>query len=131
MIKFVSDLRQVGGYLRVLWFLPPQYNWNIVESGVKHHYPPSTLKILSSPSPNNNLCLVYLLRIEFSILCLLTNGPCGVTFWQVRPVLSRRCPFHDAFPQMVASLLEVYNIFQLLFIRKPLHFYRINGSLKP
>jgi len=23
MIKFVSDLRQVGGFLRVLWFLPP------------------------------------------------------------------------------------------------------------
>jgi len=22
-IKFVSDLRQVGGFLRVLWFLPP------------------------------------------------------------------------------------------------------------
>ena len=33
MIKLVSDLRQVGGFL---WF-PPRYNWNIVESGVKHH----------------------------------------------------------------------------------------------
>jgi hypothetical protein len=32
-IKFVSDLRQVGGFLRVLLFPPP----NIVESGVKHH----------------------------------------------------------------------------------------------
>jgi hypothetical protein len=46
MIKFVSDLRQVGGFLRVLRVLPPikkiwtpQYNWNIVESGVKHHSP--------------------------------------------------------------------------------------------
>ena len=29
--KFVSDLRQVGGFGRVLW--------NIVESGVKHHKP--------------------------------------------------------------------------------------------
>ena len=29
VIKLVSDLRQVGGFLR--------YNWNIVESGVKHH----------------------------------------------------------------------------------------------
>ena len=36
VIKFVSDLRQVGGFLRILWF-PPQYNWNIVESGIKHH----------------------------------------------------------------------------------------------
>jgi len=31
VIKFVS------GFLRVLWFPPPRYNWNIVESGVKHH----------------------------------------------------------------------------------------------
>ena len=38
---FVSDLLQVGGFLWVLLFPPPikspQYNWNIVESGVKHH----------------------------------------------------------------------------------------------
>jgi len=38
VIKFVSDLRQVGALLRVLWVPPPpRYNWNIVESGVKHH----------------------------------------------------------------------------------------------
>ena len=33
--EFVSDLRQVGGFLHEL----PRYNWNIVESGVKHHNP--------------------------------------------------------------------------------------------
>ena len=38
VIKFVNDMRQVGGFLRVLWF-PPPYNWNIVESGIKHHKP--------------------------------------------------------------------------------------------
>jgi hypothetical protein len=42
VIKFVSDLWQVGGYLQDLRFPPPikltpQYNWNIVESGAKHH----------------------------------------------------------------------------------------------
>jgi hypothetical protein len=43
VIKFVSDLWQVGGFLQVLRFPPPIklsamiYNWNIVESGVKHH----------------------------------------------------------------------------------------------
>ena len=45
VIKFVSDLRQVSGFLRVLWFPPPMKltaiiylcNWNIVESGIKHH----------------------------------------------------------------------------------------------
>jgi hypothetical protein len=43
VIKFASDLRQVGGFLRVFRFPPPiklpRYNWNIVESGVKHHKP--------------------------------------------------------------------------------------------
>jgi hypothetical protein len=44
MMNFVSDLRQVSGFLRVLRILPPinwplRYNWNINESGVKHHNP--------------------------------------------------------------------------------------------
>jgi hypothetical protein len=45
VIKFVSDLRQVGGFLRVLRFPPPIkmtttiYLKNIVENGVKHHEP--------------------------------------------------------------------------------------------
>ena len=38
---FVSDLRHVGNFLRILRFpqpknWPPRYNWTIVESGVKH-----------------------------------------------------------------------------------------------
>jgi hypothetical protein len=36
VIKFVSALRQDSAFHRVLQF-PPRYNWNIVESGVKHH----------------------------------------------------------------------------------------------
>ena len=45
VIKFISDLRQVDGFLWVLRLpLPikltsPRYCWNIVESGVKHHNP--------------------------------------------------------------------------------------------
>jgi hypothetical protein len=38
VIKFVSDLWQVGGFLQELRFTPPptsRYSWNIVESGVK------------------------------------------------------------------------------------------------
>ena len=36
VITFVSDLRQVGGFLHQYnW--PPRYNWNIVESGAKQH----------------------------------------------------------------------------------------------
>ena len=59
VIKFVSDLRQVGGFLRVLRFPPikltPWYSWTIVESGVKHHNP--------------NLLLLYpVLTVERSII---------------------------------------------------------------
>ena len=44
VIKFVCDLHQVGGFLRVLWFPPPikrtpWYNWNIVDRGIKHNNP--------------------------------------------------------------------------------------------
>ena len=36
VIMLASDLRQVDGFLHQYnW--PPRYNWNIVESGVKHH----------------------------------------------------------------------------------------------
>ena len=39
VIKFVSDMRQIGSFLRILRFpppinWPPRYSWNIVESGV-------------------------------------------------------------------------------------------------
>ena len=44
VIKFLSDLRQVSGFLWVQQFPslikkkgPPRNNWIIVESGVKHH----------------------------------------------------------------------------------------------
>jgi hypothetical protein len=49
VIKFVSDLRQFGGVLLVLRFpasikkWSPRYNWNIFESGVKHHKPIQTM----------------------------------------------------------------------------------------
>jgi hypothetical protein len=42
VMKFVSELRQVNGFLRVPRFplsikLTPRYNSNIVESGFKYH----------------------------------------------------------------------------------------------
>ena len=36
VIKFVSDLQQVGGFLHQE-NLPTRYSWNIVKSGIKHH----------------------------------------------------------------------------------------------
>jgi hypothetical protein len=54
LVRFVlSDLRQVGGFLWVLWF-PPRYNRNIVESGTKHHKPtnqPTKVQLLSTGTP--------------------------------------------------------------------------------
>jgi len=54
VIKFDSDLWQVSGFIRVLWFPPkikltPRYNRNIIESGVKHHKPlnPTYLFVMS------------------------------------------------------------------------------------
>jgi hypothetical protein len=42
VIKFVSDLSQVGVFRRILRPSTPikltaRYNWNIAESGIKHH----------------------------------------------------------------------------------------------
>ena len=41
-VKFVSDmvLSAHSNFLH-LWNWPPRYNWNIIESGIKHHIPPS------------------------------------------------------------------------------------------
>jgi hypothetical protein len=56
VIKFVSDVRQVGGFLRVLRFPAPiklpRYNWNIIESGVKHQNQP-TNNLTTLPSSVN------------------------------------------------------------------------------
>jgi hypothetical protein len=87
VIKFLSDLRQVGGFLQVLPF-PPRYNWNIVESGVKHnkHYLSfvNLFQILLNSLVNRLLCerqwalygIKCVLRIFWQIwLC---------TYWRIK-----------------------------------------------
>jgi hypothetical protein len=46
--KLVSDLRQVGGFLRVLRFPPPMKTdrHDVVESGVKQHNPNPTPRVV-------------------------------------------------------------------------------------
>jgi hypothetical protein len=45
VIKFVSDLRQVDGFLyQQNW--PPRFNWNIVENGVERHKPTKPINVL-------------------------------------------------------------------------------------
>ena len=65
VIKLVGDLRQADGFLLVLRFpppikLPPRYNWNIVESGVKHHKPtkPSTITLHDTILFRHEFCFV-------------------------------------------------------------------------
>jgi hypothetical protein len=63
VIKFVSNLGQVGGFLRALRFLhqlnlPPRYNWNFVESGVKHHK--TNQPIIMYLQRNHNWVVVWL-----------------------------------------------------------------------
>ena len=67
--KFVSDLWQVNGFLRVLCF-PPRYSWNIVKSDVKHHKPTQPLlnfvwKLTHlNALKGNNSCKSYNFRNE-------------------------------------------------------------------
>ena len=62
VIKFVSDLRHVGGFLCVLRFpppikYPPRYNWNIVESVVKHHNPKPLTRSTTTAQRNSTVLL--------------------------------------------------------------------------
>ena len=67
-IQFVSDLRQVGGFLRVLRFpphththtnWPPRYYWNMVKNGIKHHKPN-----LSIHNRNPYICTILLIYVH-------------------------------------------------------------------
>jgi hypothetical protein len=77
-IKFVSDLRQIGGLLQVYsGFLlhknwPPWYNWNIVESGVKHHNPLTLFPIV----------LYILLRLSSSDYLFGSSNFSDTKWWQ-------------------------------------------------
>ena len=59
-IKFVSDLRQVSGFLLVLQFRPQiklitTINRKIVESGIKHHNPNPYLEMSAEYLGMNNI----------------------------------------------------------------------------
>ena len=62
--KFVSDLQQVGSFLSALRFALPQYNWNIVESGVRCNNP-------INPNPLKNIvlkiCILGTIQIQTQV----------------------------------------------------------------
>ena len=104
VIKFVNDLRQVGGFLRVLRFpppikWPPWYNWYIVERGFKHHKPTHSIiwgerwlfallilmKLLTNKQTNKHTPTWYL-RVSlhsFIISC------CSVYYYYIINVITR------------------------------------------
>jgi hypothetical protein len=60
VIKFLDDLRQVGGYLQVIRFPPPiklTRTTNIVESGVKHHKQTNIIAILGTICVFDTSCI--------------------------------------------------------------------------
>ena len=71
VIKFVSDLLQVGGFIHQLnW--PPRYNWNIVESGIKHHKPTNRLFFILFVFLYFSYCYFFLFFVLFFFLSVLT-----------------------------------------------------------
>jgi hypothetical protein len=78
VIKFISDLRQVGGFLRVLRHPPPiqltvRYNWNIVERG---HSPIFAFHMNKIPYETNIRFgeSSFTLRISAKSTIILTSG---------------------------------------------------------
>jgi len=67
VIKFVSDLQQVGGFLWVPKFPPPIkltptiYTLNIVECGAKHHKPSIFYPMKIYTVPYNDVLLQQLI----------------------------------------------------------------------
>ena len=61
-----------SGFLRVLWF-SPRYNWNIVESGIKHHKPNPNPKVLLNIAQSIHIIfkatLTYKIKFSKSTLC--------------------------------------------------------------
>ena len=80
--KVVSDLRQDGGFHRVLRFPPPiklraQYSWNIVESGVKHKNQNKTKHIICY----GNACWTRIIWIGNAyIICYCKGKECSNIF---------------------------------------------------
>ena len=112
LIKFISDLRQVGGFLRVLWLLhqynwPPRYNWNIVESGVKHHKPEIKQTRLYGIFHSILLRCSYIWS-KYKLICLAY----GLDNWLLVVTYIRLCfNYHS----LVCVMIElIYDFFSLL-----------------
>ena len=92
MIKFVSDLRQVCGFLQVLfvcpydqWNWPPQYNWNIVESDVM-----LVICFILKQCRQNPFLNMWIVNISTFIVTMylkglqIRNGTCSKSIYPVK-----------------------------------------------
>jgi hypothetical protein len=78
VVKFVSDLRQVSGFLQIFRFPPPiklttRYHWNIVENGIKYQKPNQTC----------SCSLVFLLPKTLNYLAFLQCFDYDHTWWRL------------------------------------------------
>jgi hypothetical protein len=94
VIMFASDLWQVGGFFRVLWFPPTinlrlRYNWDIIESGIEHYNPNANPIIkrnnvyteylfvcdIGAFRGEGSMLLIFFVLFVF-VLCLVLNVAC-------------------------------------------------------
>jgi hypothetical protein len=106
VIKFVSDLRQVGGFLGALRFPPPIENWNIIESGIKNHKP-----------------------------IIPTLKDYSIQMWTQIYVLPASCKLSDVFSQnkFIKSTMKIIkvNVGRLVIDKQnQIKLYMVRGSLK-
>ena len=131
---------QVGGFLRVLRFPPPPpppwYNWNTVESGVKHYnsntYHPIQIYVIQDTSTNKNdrndiaekllkvtlntitltltlesKIVLFRANIKRRLIFSCTRHVSGMTFVIIR--YSRPTVLLIWFPLVIQSMFQVYD----------------------
>ena len=138
VIKIVSDLWQVGSFLWVFRFPPPmklteRHNWNIVESGVKHHKPNQTiyLELIMIENPHliqstcrnqkERLSSWYKLKLELFFIPIMF-----FFFLQISEVSSQnntnKCnPIYNCPPGKLFAILIFSNFYFTLCLFTPTH----------
>ena len=139
VIKIVNYLRRVGGFRRVLQFLhqqiwPPRYNWNIIESGVKHHNPNHVITTVVESTYNRydiifradiqHIAGIFFLTLLFIFIREKYDGwlrPCENFF-----ILF---PYNILFPQLIFLFpQEIYFVPTTYYLVPSIYYQRI-GSL--
>ena len=107
VIKFVSDLRQVSGFLRVLRFPPQKWpqrcNWNIFKRGVKQNKPTQNQVVCL----NDKVCsfLIFVTdRPYLSVVIDMLQCPTSTAY-----NVYRQRPHSSFYPFILVKHKAVYN----------------------